>query len=443
MKEIYRAIIGDFRASNVKPIFRRAINLPKTPPHVRKALAFIGMRRSGKTCILYQLIDSLISSGVDPTSILYINFEDDRLLGANLQSLSEMQQVFFELQPKSLENKKSYYFLDEIQEIDNWEKFIRRLLDTEDCEVYLSGSSSKMLSKEIATSLRGRALSREVFPLSFKELLEAKKISPATNPSTKEKAHLISTSREYISKGGFPETFGAEPLEHKELIQGYIESVIYKDIVERYDIRNIQALRHFIIYCLKNAASPLSINKVYSDYRSRGFGLGKNTLYEYLGYLEDAYCIFSVPHFELSFRKSSLRPKKIYPVDPGVIGAFSLSDDIVVGSSFESAIFSHLRRQTDKIFYLETSDRKEVDFVVLDVLATPLLIQASIDISSQKTRDREISALISGMKELKVNYGIIVTLDNQEVLNSEAGTIQLLPLWKFLLMPISELIYQA
>ena len=432
MKTLFRQLISDFQSIDLPEVMPRTIHLPELPSHVNKALAFIGMRRSGKTYLLYQLIHALLDKGVPKSHILYLNFEDDRLADMELSDFQTLLDAYYELFPEQQKGELRYFFFDEIQEVENWEKFIRRLLDTETCRIYLSGSSAKMLSKEIATSLRGRSLTREVFPLSFSEYLTALEHKFSKLPSSKERAHLVALSRQYMQEGGFPETLRANPVTRKELIQSYLESVIYRDIVERHDVRNIALLKRFTAHCLRNGASLLSVSKVYRDFKSSGFSLSRNTLYEYLSYLEDAYCVFSLSHFEVSLKKEGQKPRKIYSADPAMIAAYSLHPDFTQSSLLETTVYLHLRRQTEKIYYLHTKDEKEVDFVVIEENNNPTLIQASLSLTHPATFKREIESLASGMSELSVSEGYIVTVDEEKEVSVNNKTIHIIPLWKFL-----------
>ncbi|MBL4818630.1 MAG: ATP-binding protein [Deltaproteobacteria bacterium] len=306
-------------------------------------------------------------------------------------------------------------------------KFIRRLLDTETMKLYLTGSSAKLLSREIATELRGRCITREIFPLSFSEYLEFNKVRSPKHPSSKVKSALTNHLQKYLHQGGFPEIQSIAKEFHRELLQDYVDTVIYRDIAERYEISNLPVLKRFILHCLQNAASSLSINKIYNTFRSMGLSIGKNSLYEYLGYIEDSYCVFSVPAFELSARKSGLKPKKIYPVDPGLTTAYTLKDSMEHAARLETAVFVHLRKQGQPIFYFDMPSGYEVDFLIQKDNGTIELTQACLSIKDPDTKKRELRALEEAMQILQVKQATIVTLDESEEIIVQSGLIRCVP----------------
>lgn len=436
MKNLFKQLINDFQRQKIPQPTQRFLDIPHLSSNVRKAIVFIGMRRSGKTWAMYQLIHKLIDSGISQKQILYMNFEDSRLEDVKGSDLHGILEAYFELHPSYVDSEELHFFFDEIHEVPGWEKFIRKLLDTEKMKIYLSGSSAKLLSKEIATSLRGRTITREIFPYNFSEYLIHRKISlpeSVEHLNFKEKAIITSHSQEFLKWGGFPETIETAPSLHRELLQGYIDSVIYRDIIDRYQVTNSAVLKRFITHCLQNAATLFSLNKVYQTLKSQGFSLSKNTLYQFLSYLEDAYCIFSMGIFHPSVSKSSLKPKKIYPVDQGLISAYGWHQEFQKASTLETAVFLHLRRQKDQCYYYNTASGREIDFLTLDTEGILRLTQVAFTIKNSETMDREVSALLEAMQELKVPQGTIVTLDEEKEFLFAEGKIKCIPIWKFML----------
>lgn len=430
MKELFRELILEFERFVLPEGVYRSLEIPELPPQVRKAITLIGMRRSGKTWALYQHIKHLILNGVSRDQIVYINFEDERLNGVSSQDLKFILDAYYELYPKNIEVKNLYFFFDEIQVVSDWEKFIRRLIDTQQFNIFLTGSSAKLLSKEIATELRGRSLTLEVFPLSFVEYLHYQKVKvDLKRTTTKEKALLVHHTRNFLRWGGFPETLGASEWVHREILQSYVNVVIYRDIVERHHISNVTLLEKWINHCLQNVSAPLSINKAYNHFKSLGLQVSKNSLYEWLEYIEDAYCLFGVGCYNLSERKSSLRPKKIYPVDVGLMMAYAVHPEMKIGSALESTVFRFLREKWDQIHYFSTEQGWEVDFFTQKNEGKLALFQVTLSLKDEETREREFRALEQGMLELGLSEGTIVTLDEEE----DLGAIQVVPIWKFLL----------
>lgn len=433
MKDIFREIIKTFHRSDLPMPNRRDILLPFFPKEVRKAHVFIGMRRSGKTWTLYQIMQDLIAEGVDFSKMLYINFEDDRLCDMRISNFQDLLKAYFELYPEYADRSDIHFFFDEIHEVDGWEKFVRRLLDQGHMKIYITGSSSKMLSKEIASSLRGRTFDQEIFPFSFTEVLKRKNISVSQSMAEPAHTELVYHLRNFLAQGGFPEVIDTSAETHRTVLQSYSATVMYRDIVDRYGIRSTHALKHLLTHCLRNSATAFSINKIYRTLKSMGCEIGKNSLYEYMDYFEDAYCVFSVGKYDLSQRKSIHGIRKIYAVDQGLITAMTLKSEFDMAAQLETAVFSHIRRQTHNVFHYRTKEGKEVDFVSLLPDQTLHLYQVSVSLKNAKTRHREIDALTSTMHELGLDSGTIITLDEEERITLPIGKISIVPVWKLLL----------
>jgi len=433
IKKTIRDLIVDFHAAPLKQPSLRNIEFPATGKNVRKAYVLIGMRRSGKTWTLYQEMHDLLKKGIQKNQLLYINFEDERLIDFQVKDFQSILDAYFELYPEYVESCDLHFFFDEIQEIEGWEKFIRRLLDNEKMQLYLSGSSAKMLSREIATSLRGRTITREVFPYSFTEYLIRKEYSFKKHLSTKQQAVMRAHAQEYILRGGFPETIDMDLATHAETIQNYIEVVIYRDVVQRHKVTNVTALRRLLVFCLQNSASYLSINKMYQSLKSLGFAIGKDSLYDFMDYFEDAYAIFSLSLYTLSKRQEEIHPKKIYPVDQAIITAFTLNQQMTLASRLETATFLHLRRKHENLYYFQTKEGLEVDFVTVFQGIPQGLYQVTATIQDASTRKRELRALQNAMLQLQQKQGWVITLEDEEEISVAEGTIHVVPLWKWLL----------
>jgi len=434
MKEAIEQIILDFHNAEIPMPSKREFFLPALPRNVRKAIVFIGMRRSGKTWAMYQQMQSLLAKGINKQQILYVNFEDDRLSSMRSNDFQSILDAYFTLYPQYAQNKDIYFFFDEIHEINGWERFIRRLLDQEQVKIYISGSSAKMLSKEIASALRGRTIVQEIFPFSFREYLSFKEVFLPKRLTTKQRATVAHYAKEFLQYGGFPEAVSLDKQFHRDLLQGYIDAVIYRDIVERHHISNSSIVREFIKYCLQNAASLVSMNKIYHRFRSQGLALGKNSLYEFSDYLHDAYCIFPVPLYAHSHNKQAVNPKKIYTVDQGLITAYTIKPEFEEASRLENAVFCHLRRQTEEIFYYKTKTGKEVDFLTLNSNGSIGLYQACVSLTAKETFQREITALTEAMQELGIKQATIVTKGKKQALKFKEGVIHQIPIEEWLLM---------
>ncbi len=423
MKTLFKRLITDFHESQAKQIIPRDYAIPLNS---RKIISLIGVRRCGKTFLLYGLIEQLRQE-LDPRNIVYINFEDDRLYPLSLKDLDFLIEAYFELYPEKRE-EKLYLFLDEIQNVQNWELFVRRIYDSLNFQIFVTGSSSKLLSLEIATSLRGRTLSFEIFPFSFKEYLCYKKIDINLH-SSKSLSLIKNAFFTYLQAGGFVETFDEFPDIQKKILRDYLDLIVYRDLIERYHLKNKAFLKHLIKYAFSNISTLVSLNKVYNEYKSLGYKVSKDTLYNYLAYLEDVYALFTVPIFRNSVREEQRHPRKIYAIDTGFKSLFDTSISADYSKLYENIAFLHLRNKTNQVYYFKQT--QEVDFYCR--LEQPQLINISYDINSLETKRREIKALQEGMRYFKLNEALLITEDKEETLKIDGQTIQIKPLWKWLL----------
>ena len=319
MKEVIQEMIREFHKDKLPKLFLRLLEIPELPKDIRKAQIFIGMRRVGKTYLMFQHMEQALAQGLAKEKMVYLNFEDDRLATFEANDFQTILNVYFEMYPYLMPADDLIFYFDEIQNIDGWEKFIRRHLDKEKMSIFITGSSAKSLSKDLATSLRGRNLETEVFPLGFNEYLHHLGINDFKNPIAKEKAVILHHSKVYLRRGGFPETLSLSDTLHHRLIQSYVNAAVFRDVIDRHKLNNPHIVKLFLLHCLQAIAAPLSITKVFNDFKSRGESLTRARLYEYLSYFEDAYLIYNVPLYDLSFRKRQVNPSKIYCVDPGVV----------------------------------------------------------------------------------------------------------------------------
>jgi len=433
MRERIRTILIEFRERDLPTPTPRAIHPPQHHPDVRKAWVLMGMRRSGKTWAAYQEIRRRQSLGLAKETNLYLNFEDDRLSGFEIDDFQSILDVYFELYPQYAHSKDLFFCFDEVHVVRGWEKFIRRLIDTEAMQICVTGSSAGMLSKELGTTLGGRAWPQEVFPYSFVEFLGLKGIEPSAAMGSKAEAQIRHFANEYLLYGGFPEAAASPKELHTALIQGYMDAVVLRDIVKRHAISNVDVMQKFLILILRQLAAPLSVTKVYNTLKSQGIPIGKNTLFEYLQYFEDSYAVLSVPFFSLSEKVRQVNPKKVYAVDSGVITAYSVKRNFEKSSRLENSVFMHLRRSYSNICYYKSEQKKEVDFVVTTPLGDLMLFQACVEMGDQQTRARELTALYDVCEEFGLKEGTIVTEDHEEEIHERGIAIHCIPFWKWAL----------
>jgi hypothetical protein len=424
-KEQLKQIIRDFHLNDNFDVKPRTL---QPPINTKKIITLIGVRRCGKTSILYDMINQL-SKSIDKTKILFLNFEDERL-DLQADDLDLVLQSFMELYP-TYNLKECYFFFDEIQNINGWEKFIRRVYDTISTNIFITGSNSKLLSTDIATSLRGRTLSFEVFPLSFKEYLDFKDISIDLY-STKSLAFIKNAQEKFLKDGAFPETLVLEEKYVNQTLQEYFNVLLYKDLAERYNIKNTVALKFFLKRVIASSTKQISINKIYNELKSSGIKIGKNTLYDFLDYVQNIYLALTLYRYDKSLVNKELGEKKIYSIDIGFNNAieFKFSDNI--GKSLENAVFLELKRNYTEIFYYRDSN-SECDFVVHEQNKVTKTIQVVYDISNIDTRKREIKGLLNACKNFNLDNGIIITYDSEDEYIEDGVKIQIIPFYKWVI----------
>jgi len=429
MKNVISQLIDDFHERNLPELVTRDKEFSEVKG---KADVVIGMRRSGKTWFCYQKIKELIASGIKKEEILYLNFDDDRLLEFNANNFQEILDVYFGKYPEH-RNARCYFFFDEIQRINQWEMFIRRLLDTENLQVFITGSSSKLLSSEIATSLRGRSLPIEIFPFSFEEYLKFQGLF-SDRPKTfgaNTASILRKAVKNYLDVGGFPEVQKTDLALRIEILQGYIDSVLLKDIIERHKISNIVALKYLVRHIMNSSGGQFSVNKFFNTMKSMSIKCTKNSLYEYLDHLTDAFLFYKVPIHSRSEKSRLINPAKIYTIDTGLLNAMTFRNSYNYGQFLETMVFMHLRRGGYDAEYVNTKDGREVDFFTRHRISGEThLIQVCWEMSDKKTFERELQGLKSAMDELSLPTGTIVTWDDETVIENK---IRVIPIWRWLL----------
>lgn len=423
MKEIIKTIIADFHSKSLPETVEREL---KVPLNSGKIISIVGPRRVGKTYFLYFLIKKLAEK-VNRKNIIYINFEDERL-ELNSSSLNLILDSYYELYPEN--NEELFFFFDEIQLIDNWEKFIRRIYDSVSRNIFITGSSSKLLSSEIASSLRGRGLSYELFPLNFKEYLRFKNIHFDNLSSTKTKANLIKQFSTYLLNGGFPEIINFNEDLRNKTLQSYLDVMIFRDIIERYNISNPIALKYLIKKALSNVGNYLSVNKIFNELKSAGVKVSKDSIYTFLNYVQDAYLIFMTSIYSESINVQNTNDKKIYCIDNGLANSFSFSLSENKGRLLENLVYLYLRSSGKNIYY--NYDNRECDFVIYDKFKIAAAYQVTTELN-ESNKEREINGLIEAMKKYKLKKGVILTLEQKNHFKQDNMGIYIEPAWQYML----------
>jgi len=435
--EAIRQKLGDARELPFPKLTPRDAS---TAPLEGKSRAIIGMRRAGKTTFLYQCLAARLAEGVHRDRLVYFNFEDERLDGMEAVDLGIILDEYYRAHPQYRRADRVTWCFDEIQVIPGWEKFIRRAMDTENVEILLSGSSAKMLSREVATTMRGRSLETVITPFSFREFARAHGLTPGANAliSAREQSAWLACFDQYLEIGGFPEA-GNESLKNQrvDLLQGYVDTVLFRDVAERHSITNLVALRAFLRQLLRQPASPLSVSKVYGDFRSRGISVTKETLLAMLSHLEDAFLVFTLPIASRSERRQQVNPRKLYLADHSLAAAYSPVKNSDRGHYLENIVACELLRQSLSLAYVKTTEGHEVDFLATHTDGSTLLIQVAADIRNEETLEREVRALVGASAEFPESRKILLTEDIPARGLTLSEGIEVYTLWKWLLRPIN------
>lgn len=435
MNEILRTILSEWKLKPLPESVPRGLDLKQ---YLRvgpgKIIVVSGFRRVGKTYLLYGLIKELLREKARE-SVVYVNFEDERIpmktdfLSAMVPGLTQ----FFGREPELL-------FLDEVQNVPLWSKWLRRINDSGRITLFVSGSSSKMSGKEIPTELRGRFIEVKVLPLSFREFLSFKRLEfdmAGIQYSPDQKARLLHALGEYVERGGLPEVVLAEEARKSEIVNSYYQTVVRRDIIERNKVRNEEALKALLRLLLNS--THYTISKLHDTIKSLGHRVGKTTLQNYLSYIENSYFAFSVSIFSYKVKDQLLYPRKVYFIDNSFIRLFSSKFSENHGRLYENLVAVELKRRqrTEEEFYYWKSHDSEVDFAVERGGKIGQLIQVCYDVSEVSTKERETRALVKASKELKCDNLLVITEDyeKEELVSwfGETVKVRFLPLWKWLL----------
>lgn len=384
-----------------------------------------GVRRSGKSTFMLQFIRK---SGLEEKNALVVNFEDPRFKNLDLELLDKIYEVYLEeLQP----DKEHYVILDEVQEIEGWEKFARYLHEAKKVQVFITGSSSKLLSEEYSTLLAGRHVDIEIFPLSFSEFLDFKGVSIRSRVEMMKFRHRIRRLLdEYLEFGSFPKVVLIEEGK-EELLNNYFRDILIKDVQRRFKVRETVKLEELAKYYLTNISTLQSFNRA-----RKLLNLSLDTVERFSKYFAIARLLFFVPKFSFSVKEQILNPKKVYCMDTGLrnIVSFKFTEDL--GRIAENIVFLNLlfRNKDKEIYYWRDHAGKEVDFVVKEGLKVKELIQACWVIEEEKTERREVKSLIKAMDEFKLKEGLVITEDIDKEEEVIGKRIVYKPLWKWLLL---------
>ncbi|MDI6771408.1 MAG: ATP-binding protein [bacterium] len=407
----------------------------RLPAVAGKVHAVIGMRRAGKTTFLLQLLAERRAS-LPPERALFVSFDDDRLAELPLEQLGLLLEEYYRRFPELRGRERVHWFLDEIQLVPGWERFVRRVIDSELAEIVVSGSSARMLSREVHTSLRGRGMETVIGPFSFREFLRHRGEEPGREPArwtSAERSLIEKRLRQYLVEGGFPEAQGLAPSVRFELLQGYVDTVLFRDVVERYGVSQVAALRWLVRQCLRNPAGAFSVHRLHRDLKAQGHGVAKDAVHAMFGHLLDAFLISAVPLATDSERRRNSNPRKVYPVDPGLIGAFDAAGRANPGHALETVVANELGRRRAQVGYVKTGEGHEVDFHVRHLAGGEGLVQVCADPSDRATMARELRALEEAAREHRRAKRWLLVLTRDQVPAVTAPGVVVQPAYEWLL----------
>ncbi|KYJ86573.1 ATP-binding protein [Sulfurovum riftiae] len=376
--------------------------------HYDEVVVIKGIRRSGKSTLMINQIKRLLQNNIDIKNILFVNLEDPRFINhLTVELLEQIKEVYFEyLDPES----NPYIFLDEIQNIPNWEKWVNKEYELKLSKLIISGSNSSMLSSEIASTLSGRYLAVDVYPLSFKEYIGFKDISIDTPLDMVSKKIVLNREFEnYLKFGAFPKVleYGQEDI--RELLTTYKNTILLKDIVARYKLKEFGVLEEIAAFLLSNSGISISINKLKNNFK-----VSYDMANAYVEYLSKAYMVFEVNKFDYSLKKQNANDKKYYSVDLGLSNLMRVPNLQTRGADLETVVFLELLRRGYKVYYYKTSNDLECDFIVQKDREIQMLIQVTSSLKDDKTKKRELQSFSKTKKELNLEHveSVVITEDN-------------------------------
>lgn len=395
-------------------------------PHI---VSLVGVRRAGKSTLARQAINHLIrDKGINPRNILFLNLETPQF-SRYRNDVASLERIYEDYLKLVIPEGTVYCFLDEVHFFPEWQVFVKNRYERKGIKFVVTGSNSRLLSSEFITLLSGRAIPVEVFPFSFPEFARAKGIEVGDRVSMLRERHKLRNAfDDFLRCGGFPETsFIEEEAARKEVLVMYARNILYQDIAPRFGIKKAQELENLFFYLTSNVASLYTYNRL-----SALVGLNDKTVKEYLSYFGDAYLLFTIDAFNFSVKEQIKSPKKVYAIDTGMAAATAFSFSENIGHYLENLVYLQLKRNGKEVYYYKTASGQEVDFAVREKNNLSEIIQVAQDMKNEKTRTRELKALLKAMDETGLKTGTIVTYEDEDEITEGCRTIRLVPAYQYL-----------
>lgn len=429
-KDIIKSLIAIRQSEIPFNVIERDVKLPVNR---KKIITVPGVRRCGKSTMMEIAINDLVRKGVPKENILWIGFDDERLVNMSSDELDDVIIAYMEMFP-DIPIKDVYMFFDEIQLIKDWEYFVLRIYKSYCKNIYICGGNATMLSSELGSALRGYPLEYETYPLSFNEFCRFKGIV-TDSFMEQDKARLKNAFETYNQESAFPEiVLTSSRSEQLKLLHGYFDTMILRDLAEHYRITNTGVIRYFIKRIMANLSKPTSINAIYNDIRSQGLKVSKDDLYLWADYACNIFLFMRIPKYDRSLVKERKSLDKFYCIDNGLRNAVLMPQSNDKGKNLENTVFMHINRhklQSDRISYFQGN--AECDFVLQREENVVLLIQVSWSIADDETREREIKGLLEASSVTGCDNLLIITDDEKDSLNMEGKRVDVIPAWEWLL----------
>lgn len=431
---VLQRVIGDFHARPLPALTPRDTPLR----FVRDmSLSIVGARRSGKTYRTYQFVRDHMADGGRIENICRIQFNDHRLSGVTRADLSSIDEAYYALYPEKRGREKVVFVFDEIHRIEGWEDYVLHLLDEPTHRVLITGSTAHLLRGEIASSLRGKNLPAVLYPFSFREFARHYGVPPDTVTS-RGQAHLRKLLQRYLRQGGFPGLLDAEERLHVEILQTYWDAMVLRDIIEAHPRANIPiaVFSHFAQALVARTACPFTVRAMVGGMRAAGLSFTAETIYHYLRYLEEAFMVFAVPIFSASEKVRNRNYHKVYAIDWALANALAPGEGVDATRQLENMVYVELRRRGWEVAYFRTRQGWEIDFVATRKAAARsrrMLVQVAYSVRDPEVRERELRGLPESARHLRADRAIVVTLNDEQLIDLAGTRIEVLPAWRWLI----------
>lgn len=405
-----------------------------------KVTSVLGVRRAGKTTFVHQLRRERVAAGLRRELVPYVNFEDERLAQMDASQLGFLVEEFGRRVPGASAKGPVLWCFDEIQMVSGWERFVRRLLDAGGAEVVVTGSSAALLSREIGTALRGRGWAVPIYPFGFEEALVhrgADVPSDASQLSAAARGHVEHEFLRWLEVGGFPEAQPLDVASRRQLLRDYVDVAMLRDVVERHGVANVTGLRWLVRHVLGSSGSLFSVEKFHRTLKSHGLAISRDTLHQLLAHLEDCFLVRTVWMESDSERQRMVNPRKVYPVDTGLIPVFDRTGRANVGHALEAAVLVELERRRCEVTYVRTAEGYEVDFLAREPGGAMHLIQVAADATDPDTAARELRALAEAGRRFKRAKRWLLTLTRDAAPAEIPSDVTVWPVYQWMLSAAS------